>query len=264
MVFAHLLVKELNTKLKEEFNEDPDDEDLDKLISGPSLEPSVCVYTAVAEPTTRRQALASPNAEQWQKAMQEEVDTITRKGTFLLATLPPGRIALPVKWVFKTKLDAQGAISRFKAKGFKEIPGQDYDETFSPVAQYRSLRILLAIAAQYDLDLHQMDVVSAFLNGKIEHEIYIQQPEGFDDKSGRICRLHKAIYGLKQASRCWNAEVHSTDQPWLRVVSWRYLSLRPEPGSGDRHPAALCRRHGAHYHKQTVERVGCPSSACGV
>ena len=214
VVFAHLLVKELNTKLKEEFNEDTDDADLDKLISDPSLEPSVCVYTAVADPTTRRQALASPNAEQWQKAMQEEVDTITRKGTFSLATLPPGRIALPVKWVFKTKLDAQGAISRFKArlvaKGFKEIPGQDYDETFSPVAQYRSLRILLAIAAQYDLDLHQMDVVSAFLNGKVEHEIYIQQPEGFDDKSGRVWRLHKAIYGLKQASRCWNAEVHST------------------------------------------------------
>ena len=190
MVFAHLLVKELNTKLKEEFNEDPDDADLDKLISDPSLEPSVCVYTAVADPTTRRQAFASPNAEQWQKAMQEEVDTITRKGTFSLATLPPRRIALPVKWVFKTKLDAQGAISRFKArlvaKGFKEIPGQDYDETFSPVAQYRSLRILLAIAAQYDLDLHQMDVVSAFFNGKVEHEIYIQQPEGFDDKSGRV------------------------------------------------------------------------------
>ena len=111
MVFAHLLVKELNTKLKEEFNEDPDDADLDKLISDPSLEPSICVYTAVADPTTRRQALASPNAEQWQKAMQEEVDTITRKGTFSLATLPPRRIALPVKWVFKTKLDAQGAIS---------------------------------------------------------------------------------------------------------------------------------------------------------
>ena len=70
--------------------------------------------------------------------MQEEIDTITRKCTFSLAALPPGRIALPVKWVFKTKLDA-GAISRFKArlvaKGFKEIPGKDYDETFSPVAQ---------------------------------------------------------------------------------------------------------------------------------
>ena len=97
VVFTHLRVQELNTKLKEEFNELTDDADLDKLISDPSLEPSVCVYTAVADPTTRRQALASPNAEQWQKAMQEEIATITRKRTFSLAALPSGRIALPVK-----------------------------------------------------------------------------------------------------------------------------------------------------------------------
>ena len=92
------------------------------------------------------------------------------------------------------------------AKGFKQIQGVDYDETFSPVAMLKSIRILLAIAAFYDYEIWQMDVKTAFLNGNLSEDVYMTQPDGFVDpkNAGKICKLRKSIYGLKQASRSWN------------------------------------------------------------
>ena len=113
------------------------------------------------------------------------------------------------KWVFKTKRDSNGNIERFKArliaKGYTQKDGIDYKETFSPVSKKDSLKIIMALVAQYDLKLHQMDVKTAFLNGDIEEEIYMDQPEGFsmDGKDHMVCKLKKSIYGLKQASRQW-------------------------------------------------------------
>ena len=186
------------------------------LAEFPVLPPDLAAFAANLgpEPRSMKEAIASKEGPQWLEAINKEMKALESKGTYSLEFLPPGRIAIPVKWVLKRKLAPDGSIARYKArlvaKGFMEKEGVDFDETFSPVAQYRTLKILLAIAAQYDLDLHHLDVVSAFLNGKLDHEIYMKQPEGFDDGSGRVCRLHKAIYGLKQASRCWNAELHST------------------------------------------------------
>src|SRR3954462_13318568 len=95
---------------------------------------------------------------------------------------------------------------RLVAKGFKQIPGVDYDETFSPVAMLKSIQILLAIAAHFDYEIWQMDVKTAFLNGNIDEELYMVQPEGFADPkdAGKVCKLQRSIYGLKQASRSWN------------------------------------------------------------
>ena len=96
--------------------------------------------------------------------------------------------------------------ARLVAKGFRQIQGVDYDETFSPVAMLKSVRILLAIAAFFDYEIWQMDVKTAFLNGNVEEELYMVQPEGFIDPkdAGKVCKLQRSIYGLKQASRSWN------------------------------------------------------------
>ena len=96
--------------------------------------------------------------------------------------------------------------ARLVAKGFKQIHGIDYDETFSPVAMLKSIRILLAIAAYFDYEIWQMDVKTAFLNGNLNEDVYMTQPEGFvnPNNARKVCKLRKSIYGLKQASQSWN------------------------------------------------------------
>ena len=95
---------------------------------------------------------------------------------------------------------------RLVAKGYKQIHGIDYDETYSPVAMLKSIRILLAISAHYDYEIWQMDVKTTFLNGNLEEDVYMTQPEGFTvpGSAGKVCKLQRSIYGLKQASRSWN------------------------------------------------------------
>ena len=111
---------------------------------------------------------------------------------------------------FKGKTDEDGNVTihkaRLVAKGFRQVQGVDYDETFSPVAMLKSVRILLAIAAYFDYEIWQMDVKTAFLNGNLEENVYMIQPEGFvvPENARKVCKLKRSIYGLKQASRSWN------------------------------------------------------------
>ena len=120
------------------------------------------------------------------------------------------RQAIENKWIFKKKTDADGNVTVYKArlvaKGSRQVQGIDYDETFSPVAMLKSVRIMLAIAAFYDYEIWQMDVKTAFLNGFLEEELYMMQPEGFVDPKGanKVCKLQQSINGLVQASRSWN------------------------------------------------------------
>ena len=97
------------------------------------------------------------------------------------------------------------------AQGFSQTFGDDYDETFSPVARFESIRTVIALAAKYGLKLHQMDVTTAFLNGDLKEEVYMQQPEGFVEKGKEhlVCKLRRSIYGLKQSPRCWNSVLDS-------------------------------------------------------
>ena len=161
------------------------------------------------DPATYAEAMSSPEAEDWKEACQYEIDALAKNETWDLVDLPPGRKAVKSKWVFKLKSDGRFR-ARLVAKGFTQIPGLDFDETFSPVARFESLRLLLALAALEDWHIHQMDVKSAFLNGELEEEIFMEQPKGFvvAGQEARVCRLKKAIYGLKQASRAWNLQFH--------------------------------------------------------
>ena len=135
---------------------------------------------------------------------------LRKLGTWELVELPDGRKTVKNKWVFKHKSDGRYR-ARLVAKGFTQVFGIDYDETFSPVARYESIRALLALAAQEGWEIHTMDAISAFLNGDLDEEIYMEQPEGFKvpDQEHKVCRLRKAIYGLKQASRVWNLAFHA-------------------------------------------------------
>ena len=161
------------------------------------------------DPASYSEAMRSADADQWKEACQYEMDALARNGTWELMDLPPSRKAVKSKWVFKLKADGRYR-ARLVAKGFTQIPGVDFDETFSPVARFESLRMLLALAALEDWHIHQMDVKSAFLNGELDEEIYMEQPQGFVTTGSEhlVCRLRKAIYGLKQASRAWNLQLH--------------------------------------------------------
>jgi hypothetical protein len=161
------------------------------------------------DPASYSEAMRSADMDQWSEACQYEIDTLAKNSTWELVDLPPGRKAVKSKWVFKLKADGR-YCGHLVAKGFTQIPGVDFDETFSPVARFESLRMLLALAALEDWHIHQMDVKSVFLNSVLDEEIFMEQPQGFitTGSETQVCRLHKAIYGLKQASRQWNLQFH--------------------------------------------------------
>ena len=168
--------------------------------------------TGVTEPSTYKEAISSVQSAEWQAAMCEEMESLLGNQTWTLEEAPPGARILPVKWVYKVKRGPDGQIQRFKArlvaKGFRQIEGVDFHEVFAPVSKHASLRTFLAKVAVEDLELHQLDVKTAFLNGDLEEVIYMQQPPGFEQGGPRIvCLLRKSLYGLKQAPRAWHLKL---------------------------------------------------------
>ncbi|KAK8652037.1 hypothetical protein V6N13_141607 [Hibiscus sabdariffa] len=159
------------------------------------------------EPKTHQEAVSSSDSEKWLEAMRSEMDSMSDNQVWTLVEPPEGIKPIGCKWVFKKKTDMDGNVQTYKgrlvAKGYRQIHGIDYNETFSPVAMFKSIRILLAIAAFHDQEIWQMDVKTAFLNGKLEEDVYMTQPEGFvtPENAGKVCKLQRFIYGLKQASR---------------------------------------------------------------
>ena len=166
------------------------------------------------EPLNYKEAMASPEAAKWKEAMESEIQSMYDNQVWNLVDHTPGRKTVGCKWIFKKKTDMDGNVHTFKArlvaKGFTQTQGIDYDETFSPVAKIKSIRILLAIAAFYDYEIWQMDVKTAFLNGKLDEDVYMAQPEGFIHSKypNKVCKIERSIYGLKQASRSWNICFH--------------------------------------------------------
>jgi hypothetical protein len=165
------------------------------------------------EPASLAEAEADPN---WRGAMQDELNAIVDNDTWSLTDLPHGHRAIGLKWVYKLKRDEQGAIVRYKArlvaKGYVQRQGVDFDEVFAPVARLESVRLLLVVAVHQGWQVHHMDVKSAFLNGELLEEVYVSQPPGFvdDNHKNKVYRLHKALYGLRQAPRAWNAKFDSS------------------------------------------------------
>jgi hypothetical protein len=165
------------------------------------------------EPATLAEAQADQN---WKRAMEEEMSAIEDNKTWKLCELPHGHCAIGLKWVFKVKRDESGAVVKHKArlvvKGYAQRKGIDYDEVFAPVARLDTVRLLIALAADKGWEMHHLDVKSAFLNGDLQEEVYVQQPEGFV-KTGsepQVLKLKKALYGLHQAPRAWNAKLDVT------------------------------------------------------
>lgn len=159
-------------------------------------------------PQNVNEVMISPEAEKWKAAMESEYQSLMENQTWILTDLPEGKRPIKSKWVFTTKRDQEGNILRYKARlvarGFSQVEGIDYNETFAPVVRYTSIRILLSIASHMKLRISQMDAVTAYLNGTLEEELYMEQPEGFEAVKGKYCRLVKSLYGLKQAGRVWN------------------------------------------------------------
>jgi hypothetical protein len=151
--------------------------------------------------------------EEWQKAMLEEVKSIEKNGTWEMVDLPEGKNAIGLKWVFKTKFAADGSLQKYKArlvaKGYAQQYGIDFEETFSPVVRFETVRLVLALAAQLQWPIYQFDVKSAFLNGDLHEEVYVTQPEGFikEGNETKVYKLKKALYGLKQAPRAWYSKI---------------------------------------------------------
>ena len=144
-----------------------------------------CAYNVleISEPETIEEALSSPHAKEWKQATDSEYQSLMDNDTWDLVELPDGRVAVGCRWVFKVKYDGDGKVDRFKsrlvAKGYSQRYGIDFEETFSPVVRFSSIRTLLAHAIQRGMIVHQMDVVTAFLNGDLDEEIYMQQPDGY-------------------------------------------------------------------------------------
>jgi len=153
------------------------------------------------------QALRRPDRLQWVKAIESEWRSLCKLGTFEQVDLPKRRRPIGVKWVLKIKRLPDGRLDKYKArlvvKGYRQVHGLDYDLLFAPVAKKTSLLYFLHFVAAEDLECHSIDYNTAFLNGELEEEIYIEQPELYDDKSGQALKLKKALYGLKQAPRQW-------------------------------------------------------------
>jgi hypothetical protein len=211
----------------------------------------------VVEPRSYNEAMRSSEKEKWTQAIQEELESLAKNNTFTLVPKAEmearGRKEIGCKWIFKTKLKSDGSVDRYKArlvaKGFTQREGIDFQETFAPVMKYKSLRILLSMAAMRDWEIKQMDVQTAFLNGEIKEEVYMKVPQGvamapkeFEEEikkwnerggdggrgrggaggrevdddpkksfgEGMVCRLNKALYGTKQASNVWHDSINST------------------------------------------------------
>ena len=174
---------------------------------------TVSLTSDIDEPGTINEAWQGNFKRQWKEATDSEYQSLISNHTWELVSPPSNKNIVGNRWIFKVKRNSDGTVDRFKARlvaqGYSQTEGIDYDEVFSPVARYTSIRSLLALATVKDWHVHQMDVKTAFLQGSIDTEIFMEQPVGYVNKSkpNHVCKLQKSIYGLKQAARCWNLEI---------------------------------------------------------
>ena len=164
------------------------------------------------EPTTFEEAVQKG---QWKETMIEEHQSIMKNEVWEIVPRPKEKLVVTSKWVYKIKHVADVSVDKYKARfiarGFSHKEGEYYDETFSPVVIYTSIRDIMYLVSSMRWSLHQMDVKTYFLNGAIEEEVCIEQPQGFEvhSRDTHVCILKKALYGLKQAPRSWYARTDS-------------------------------------------------------
>ena len=187
------------------------------------------ISTEQQDPSSVAEAMSSPHKSKWQKAMEREMESLHSNEVWDLVKPPPNQKIVGSKWIFKRKVDVDGTVEWYKARlvaqGCTQKFGLDYEETFSPVVRFESIRFVVALGAQHKLQLHQMDVSTAFLHGELTDEVYMKQPEGFIEtgKEDLVCRLKQSIYGLRQSPRCWN---HALDGK-LKEMEFKQTSSDP-------------------------------------
>lgn len=165
----------------------------------------------IEEPITYQEAVKE---HPWKDAMKTEIEAIERNKTWKLVELPSGHKPIGLKWVYKLKKNTEGDVVKYKArlvvKGYVQKQGVDFEETFAPVTRLETVRLLLALAAKNNWEVHHLDVKSAFLNGELQEDVYVMQPEGFlvPGKEHLVYKLEKALYGLRQAPRAWYAKLN--------------------------------------------------------
>ena len=158
-------------------------------------------------PRNIQEALDEPS---WKLAVFEEMNALKKNGTWEVVDLPREKKVVGCKWVFTIKSKADGSVERYKtrlvAKGFTQTYGIDYQEAFAPVAKINSIRVLLSLVVNSNSPLHQLDVKNVFLNGDLEEEVFMSPPLGFEESFGvgKVCKLKKSLYGLKQSPRAWS------------------------------------------------------------
>ena len=179
--------------------------------------------TGIKEPETFKEAANSKQSDEWKEAMDSEMRSQKENATWRLVKRPHAMRVLKSRWVYKLKTNPTGEIERFKArlvvKGYNQVEGIDYEETFAPVCRYETIRILLSIVAAKGLEILQFDIATAFLNSKLEEETYMEQPEGYEVGNNLVCKLEKGLYGLKQAPRAW----HKTISEKLEAMGFKPL-----------------------------------------
>jgi hypothetical protein len=180
------------------------------------------MYADGSEPTTYTEAVTCENAGDWQEAMTSEMSSLLENNTWTLVDKEDNMHIVDNKWVFKLKVDSEGSPrykARLVAKGYSQTAGIDYEETFSPVARYETIRTVLSVAASENMSLMNFDVKTAFLYGELDTDIYMRQPEGYRDGSTKVCKLNRSLYGLKQSPRCWNKRFSQFLQKHNLIVS---------------------------------------------
>jgi hypothetical protein len=184
--------------------------DVAKFISYDKCSPSFKGFIASLDSTTIpanwEDAIKDPK---WKAAMIEEMNALKKNKTWELVELPSGKEAVGCKWVYTVKQNCEGKVERFKArlvaKGYSQTYGINYEETFAPVAKMNTIRTLISCASNLGWNLHQLDVKNAFLHGDLHEEVYMHIPPGFGtaETEGKVLRLHRSLYGLKQSPRAW-------------------------------------------------------------
>ncbi|KAI5353156.1 hypothetical protein L3X38_006049 [Prunus dulcis] len=190
------------------------------IVKSKQFEDYQCYYTTlpvihdVTEPATYKVA---SQFVLWIQAMNDKIEALHAQGTWELVPKPVHKNIVGCRWVSRIKKNSYGTLARYKARlvaqGFSQAPGLDFSETFSPVVRHTTVRLILSIAAMNRWSLRQLDVKNAFLHGDLKEEVYMHQPQGFEDPKhfSYVCKLRKSLYGLKQAPRAWNAKFTGSD-----------------------------------------------------
>jgi hypothetical protein len=198
-----------------------------------NTEQSHISFISMMEPKNFNEAIKD---DHWVKAMNDDLDQIEKNNTWEMVHRPEGKNIIGSKWIFRNNLNEQGQVVKNKArlvcKGYAQIEGLDFDETFALVAILEAIRIFLAYACHKRFKVYQMDVKSSFLNGYLNEEVYMEQPEGFElsDNPNLVCKLKKALYGLKQAPCAWyhRLDTYLKDKGFKRGIVENNLYIKIE------------------------------------